>query len=260
MLGKLLKYDFRSMWKQFALLWPAVLVLALINRFTLSRDVGNDAVSNMVTTIPVLVFVSVMIAMFVIVLLYVIQRFYKGLLGDEGYLMHTLPVKTWQLIASKLICAVVMTIISIAVAVLAFLILVPFSLADLQDVFPDLLRALRLYGLDMLLVCVEILLLFMVCTAQSYLHLYLSMALGHLASKHRVAMSVLAYIGINVVGSILLNVLAVFNFDLDFNIVFDSAAAAFHAAVWFAIGVVAVICAVLFFFTNYILKRNLNLE
>ncbi len=251
MLGKLLKYDFRSMWKQFALLWPAALALALVNRFTLSRDVGNDAVSTMVTTIPLLVF---------IVLLYVIQRFYKGLLGDEGYLMHTLPVKTWQLIASKLICAVVMTIISIAVAFLAFLILVPFSFADLQDVVPDLLRALRLYGLDMLLFCVEILLLLMVCTAQSYLHLYLSMALGHLASKHRVAMSVLAYIGINVVGSILLNVLAVFNFDLDFNIVFDSAAAAFHAAVWFAIGVVAVICAVLFFFTNYILKRNLNLE
>ena len=30
-----------------------------------------------------------------------IQRFYKGLLGQEGYLMFTLPVKNWQLVFSK---------------------------------------------------------------------------------------------------------------------------------------------------------------
>lgn len=34
MLGKLLKYDFRSMWKQFSVIWPAALILAFINRFT----------------------------------------------------------------------------------------------------------------------------------------------------------------------------------------------------------------------------------
>ena len=31
MFGKLLKYDFRSMFKQFAFIWPATLVLAVIN-------------------------------------------------------------------------------------------------------------------------------------------------------------------------------------------------------------------------------------
>ena len=31
MFGKLLKYDFRSMWKQFAFIWPAALALALVN-------------------------------------------------------------------------------------------------------------------------------------------------------------------------------------------------------------------------------------
>ena len=30
MLGKLLKYDFRSMWKQFAFIWHAALALALV--------------------------------------------------------------------------------------------------------------------------------------------------------------------------------------------------------------------------------------
>ena len=35
MLFKLLKYDFRSMWKQFSIIWPAALIIGLINRFTL---------------------------------------------------------------------------------------------------------------------------------------------------------------------------------------------------------------------------------
>ena len=38
MLFKLLKYDFRAMWKQFSLIWGAALVLALVNRFTLFRN------------------------------------------------------------------------------------------------------------------------------------------------------------------------------------------------------------------------------
>lgn len=42
-----------------------------------------------------------MVALFVLTMIVIIQRFYKGLLCDEGYLMFTLPVKPWQLIATK---------------------------------------------------------------------------------------------------------------------------------------------------------------
>ena len=41
MLLKLLKYDFRAMWKQFSLIWGAALVLALVNRFVLFQDVDS---------------------------------------------------------------------------------------------------------------------------------------------------------------------------------------------------------------------------
>lgn len=119
MLGKLLKYDFRSMGKQFAYVWPAVLVLALVNRFTLgsalyqgSSDIGVPgqlALVNRFTLGNTLYQVSsdigvpgqlasglvfflywaIIMAMMVLTLVFVIQRFFKGLLGDEGYLMHT---------------------------------------------------------------------------------------------------------------------------------------------------------------------------
>ena len=54
-----------------------------------------------------LAFIAVIAAMLVIAVIFVVSRFSKGLLGNEGYLMHTLPVRPWQLVASKLICGVV---------------------------------------------------------------------------------------------------------------------------------------------------------
>ena len=35
MFGRLVKYDFRSMFKQFGFIWPAALLLAMVNHFTL---------------------------------------------------------------------------------------------------------------------------------------------------------------------------------------------------------------------------------
>ncbi len=273
MLGKLLKYDFRSMFKQFAFIWPAALALGLINRFTLTIHaepntgvmIRDDAgiLSTSAEVAALLAFVCVMVAMFVVVLIFVIQRFYRGLLGDEGYLMHTLPVQTWELIASKLICAIVVTAVSILVAILAVFLLVPFTMADFQDLFPGLLKLFRILRPGDYLFILEFLLLMIVGGASSYLHIYLAMALGHLASKHRVAMSVVAYVGINVAGTVLLNVLSSFRWLWNFDIQLDAIVGtrgAIHLSFWFLIAICLVVDAVYFFGTNYILKRNLNLE
>ena len=133
MFGKLLKYDFRSMLKQFAFIWPAALVLALVNRFTVNSFVTSaSGLRQTVSGVAMLVYVGIMIAMFVVTMIFVIQRFFRGLLGDEGYLMHTLPVSPWELIGSKLLCAVVTTLLSIVVAILSILLIMPISWSNIQ--------------------------------------------------------------------------------------------------------------------------------
>lgn len=67
MLWKLLKYDFRSMGKSFALIWPAALVLALINHFTLPYDEGVVETNELLAVVLIIAFVSVLFAMFVAV-------------------------------------------------------------------------------------------------------------------------------------------------------------------------------------------------
>lgn len=272
MFGKLLKYDFRSMLKQFAFIWPAALVLAVVNRFTLSGLDSTSATGETVAGIAMLVFVAVMIAMFVIAVIFTVQRFYKGLLGDEGYLMHTLPVRPWALIASKLVCAVVLTVISIVIAVAAILIIVSpvIDLSEILHVFRWLWEALcgNQNTANAFLACAELILLILVGMAQSYLMLYLAMAIGHLFNKNRVAMSVVAYIGIHVAVSTLLsftgNIFGDMLGDLLSDLFWGKSGypvwRSVHMSLWFGIFAVGIGGAVYFFLTEYILRNKLNLE
>lgn len=269
MLGKLLKYDFRSMFKQFAIVWPAAIVLALMTRLMLwinSEEATKLGGILMVTLI--FTFVAILITMFVLSMVFIIQRFYKGLLGDEGYLMHTLPVKSWQLITSKLLCAVVVTAISILVAMLSIFLLVPASLNDIRVAFSGMALSLREIFSDLgggPLFILEFLLAILVGMVASYLQLYAAMSIGHLFSKNRVLMSVTAYFAINIVISTLTSLLGIIAaqpmFEL-FNHVAPgfSAMAALHTVMWSSIGGSILLGALFFLATNYILSRRLNLE
>ena len=73
MLLKLLKYDFRAMWKQFSLIWGAALVLALVNRFVLFQDVDSALLSQ--DGLFMFAFMAVIVAMFVIAIIFVVNRF-----------------------------------------------------------------------------------------------------------------------------------------------------------------------------------------
>ena len=264
MFGKLLKYDFRAMWKQFAFIWPAALVLAVVNRFTLDGLDSSSSVGETTAGVAMLVYVAILMAMFIVAVIFTIQRFYKGLLGDEGYLMHTLPVKPWQLVASKLLCAVAATAVNVAVAILSMLLIIPWSKEDVQEVlqaFRYLFSHWNIQATEMTVAVLEFALCTLVSLAVGYLHLYLAMALGHLFNKNRAAMSVAAFIALQVIVSILGNMILPPINELISPLVHNfQGLEGFHAAMWFGIAIELAASAVYFAGTNYILHHRLNLE
>ncbi len=199
MLLKLLKYDFRAMWKQFSLIWGAALVLALVNRFSIFMDAGDNAIhlrDSFVSSVPVFAFTAALIAMFVLSVIFVVQRFSKGLLGDEGYLMHTLPVRPWELVASKLVCGIVTWMVSGMVAVLSPVFMLPWNLPDLLQLpWRNLFQGLLKHP-DMILLLLGFCLLMVSSTALFISVMYLSMAIGHLFSRHRKLICTAAFIGL----------------------------------------------------------------
>ena len=82
----------------------AILLFALINRVINPFDKVSDGVSvtvegfsfiNMMRMASIVVYFALIVATIAMTFVIIIQRFYKNLLGDEGYLMFTLPVKPW---------------------------------------------------------------------------------------------------------------------------------------------------------------------
>lgn len=90
MLGKLMKYDLKSMFKVFVPLWLALLAVSVVNRFTIQFD-SNAIIGGLPTVIFMILYVGLIIAVMVVAVALIIMRFYHGLLKDEGYLMFTLP-------------------------------------------------------------------------------------------------------------------------------------------------------------------------
>lgn len=194
MLGKLLKYDFKSMFRSFVPLWAALLAVSFINRFTIDWN----AADGIFGVLAAMLYGGLIIAVIVVTIILIVQRFYNGLLRSEGYLMFTLPVKPWQLVLSKLIAALVVTICSIAAALLSVL----FISAD-ADFLPQLFRALgraipNLTG-DATLFLVLLALVVLTGILAAVTHIYAALALGHLANSHRIGWAVGAYIVIDLV-------------------------------------------------------------
>ena len=264
MFGKLLKYDFRSMWKQFAFIWPAALALALVNLFTISSLEGSSTVGETTAGVAMLIYVSILIAMFIIAVIFVIQRFYKGLLGDEGYLMHTLPVRSWQLVGSKLLCAVITTAVNVVVAIFSIFLIIPWNHADFQEIiraFQYLFSHWDINATYGVLGIVESILFMLVSFATGFLQLYLAMSVGHLFNKNRVAMSVIAFIAVNTVVGILLNTASPAMEHVFSAITAGTAGLCLYLrSICIAIVGELILSAIYFVGTEYILRNKLNLE
>ena len=104
MLTKLLKYEFKATARTYGGIYLALLAAAGLIGFSLRGD--RVAAQSHVFEIGVTIYSLLVMALVIVTIVTVIQRFTKNLLGREGYLMHTLPVTEAQLVGSKLISSV----------------------------------------------------------------------------------------------------------------------------------------------------------
>ena len=113
MLKKMLRYDFRAILKfwwigllsTFVLSLGAGLCGSLLN----SEKVFPDIINIMSVFVIVIAVISLFAFLFMTsIMIYV--RYYKNLFSDEGYLTFTLPLKRSQVLNSKLISGLVMTL------------------------------------------------------------------------------------------------------------------------------------------------------
>ena len=208
MLGKLLKHELYATGR---IMLPSLAALVLLaGMANLSyrgiRYIESGFVNVMLLFVIALFFLG-LFAAGVLSVVIMVQRFYKNLLGDEGYLMFTLPVDVHGLIWSKLIVAMMWISVTTAVCVGLFIMTV-FNFADLgfQDFFnwlPELRESLLQFyeqgpvtRMDMTGYIIELLLWALAAGISQCLQFYAAMAVGHSFTKNKVLLSIVFYIAI----------------------------------------------------------------
>lgn len=254
MLGKLLKYEFKATSRTFLPIYGALILVALGNRLF---RMGNIDVAFGLTTA---ILVGLFVALGVLTLIVTIQRFNTNLLGDEGYLMFTLPTKMSELILSKLITTVAWGILSGIIGILTFIILMGDyqALKELLKIWPQLWNgfiqemALQFKGqLIVSLVCIPLTAL--LSYIQFILMIYLSLGTGQLPifAKYRVIISFIAFFVLN---SILQLVTAIGG-----KVVIFTGMSITTTIISMMIGMIF-LDIILFIGIHYMLNKHLNLE
>lgn len=272
MLGKLLKQEFRATGRIMLPVFGALVLLSVLANISFRLlDRVDGGFLGFVLGFVVFVFVLGMFGAAVMTLVLLVTRFHRNLLGDEGYLMHTLPVSVHGLIGSKLIVSLVWFLATgLILLLIGFLTGLIQSGTNLKELFLQLpswkeLKALLLgQGVteaDIARFLTQLLAFVVLTTLSTCLHFYSAMAMGHMFNKDKVLLSVVFFVVISFVLSLVTNLLGFRVNDLA-NLTIDGAAELVlfsRSLLRFLLAAELLKGALLYFATALSLRRGLNL-
>lgn len=162
MLGKLLKYDLRYVYKvlgaYYAIAIASVALGALFSHIEhppFIIEFAGEFLTNAGLGLSIGLFINAFTRTW--------TRFRLNLYGDESYLTHTLPISRLQLFASKFICAIIVLLLSlIIVAVVLALYLSSISGFDLGAFLADLFVTVQGTSFSLFYIAVTLVLLVIV--------------------------------------------------------------------------------------------------
>ena len=277
MLTKLLKHEFRATARIMGPLYLVLLAVALGFNFSARLMDSGNFVLNMLAALVVMAYVVAITAVFIVAFILMLQRFYKNLLGDEGYIMFTLPASVHQHVWSKLIVSAVWFI---ATGVVVFLwrmrrrflsvFVAAFNvsfLTDLASVFPKLFQQMTAYyAVNGTVFALELLALMLAACMSFSLQFYAALAAGHSFANHKMALSVAFFFAfqfvVQMAGAIVLVLLDEgplhqFLLTLDFQL---TGVAAVHFTMVALLLLTVLYGAIFYIVTTITLKKRLNLE
>lgn len=209
MLKQLLKYEFKATKSLYFGLYLALALLSVVLGVTFRQEhaLAHSTSFQNLEVILMIVYVSVILAIAVLCFVNTIQRFYKNLLGREGYLMHTLPVTETQLILSKLLTSMVWVLCSGLVGIVCITGMVSIGVLDAEVLGTENWdRWMQLCGMlygelgaKFWLVTFWTILINLARLVSLILCVYAACMIAHQFPKHVMVAGILAFIGLNIV-------------------------------------------------------------
>ena len=297
MLGKLMKYEWKNIWKAGTLMLLGMLVVTVIGCVVLRMPGGvvtglldnNDinatqswfVLSSFVATL--ILYVIMLLASTWGMLIFLGIRSYRSMYTDEGYLSHTLPVTANQLFLSKILVSGVWYLfisIGIGISVVALVVSLMTGLLNigelssvltqyngniwefLADAFYEIGRTYEEeMGINLLHYGITLLLAYVAGPFITMVTLFGALTIGQLSSKHKGFMGILAYAGLTILSSIIgSTVQSAFMFGT--NVMSSSGGFSVTTNMAYDINVITslLIAAIMYGVSYYIMNRKLNLD
>lgn len=198
MLKKLFKYEFYSLFRILLPIYAALGFFTVMCKLSSALEIDN-IIYETVSGFSVMFYIFSIIAVFIVCAVIVVTRFYKNLLSNEGYLTLSLPFTPTQHIVCKLLCGVLMIVLSFLAVMLSLLIIALGSEA-LEDVvkifsmmFKDYISQMGIFKFVILIF--EVCIMAVLAVFQAILMCYAAMAIGQ-QFKNKIAGSFLSYFGL----------------------------------------------------------------
>lgn len=216
MLRKLIKHELRATSRIMLPLFLLVLVTAAGGNLATKKLLETDiAFLNVLGIILLTAFMVAIAAVCIVAFFLMVQRFYKNLLQDEGYVMMTLPVSVHQHIWSKIFVSLIWFVATFLVVLAAVLILV-FEMKYVEQIFAGFSQfwqaTIEIFSregiLHVAIFALEFIALLFVGTVLSCLQFYAPIAIGQSFARNKVLMSVVMYFAIGFVMQIFSGIVA----------------------------------------------------
>ena len=271
MLKKLFVHEWKDSWKLVTIFNAILVVFTIIGIFALYNGNWLEAMDKNAWYASVYVsyfmlYYFAILALGLATTIYFLMRFYKNLYTDQGYLMHTLPVTSHQLILSKAFVMYIWQLISGCVMIVSILLLVNSLVLGMENtsIFIEIFKLdfddLNLTFLDVLC-CFIVLLILIGAQIFSIMFGYLAISLGQLSKNHKLISSIGIYVGMQAALQMLFSIL-----QLGFNLaainmkVEDISEGLVFAILLLVAIVIFAADAGMYMGSNHIMKNKLNLE
>ncbi|MCM1135810.1 MAG: hypothetical protein NC400_09590 [Clostridium sp.] len=275
MLGKLLKHEWKAIWKVPVLLIGILMAAAVMAGSTFLLPIwDSDWIGLPLSGVMlIMMFYVAILTVSVGITIYFAVRYYKSMFTDEGYLTNTLPVSSHQLLLSKAITMMAWNLISIlaivlSVVIFAGIVVMAVARPEINTTLQEFVRDFveldiwdSPYMREFNIFCVSIVVLGLAGSFSGTMEMIGAITLGQMVRKHRILGAIGAYFAFNsiiqiistaVLMPIMFSTLEHTSADTPFPLM---------SAMYLVLAAISVLIGIgLYFLSEYLIRKQLELE
>ena len=215
MLGKLLKYDLKWIYKLVIVFYALAFIFSLFSRMFLS--IGDSLLWSILSKISSGITVSMLVSSIINTLMRSWVRFVRNIYKDEGYLTNTLPVSKRDIYLSKVLSSIIV-MLTTTIVIITCLFICYYSKENIDILKKVLEMTANSYNTNVIKLILTIGMIFFLELTFILLVGYTGIIIGHSSNNNKIVKSIIWAFGMYIFTQLitigLIYIIGLFNKDI----------------------------------------------